>query len=115
MSIICFFSRDLIVVRNLFKDIPKWLHPYIITLGINYLTETYIVTDDYKQLFEMLASENRIILKGPKGCGKSLLLLKLLSDLMEREEQILYFNANTLTLFSETRKNILRIPFLKEK
>jgi len=88
-------------VRNLFKDIPKWLHPNI---GINYLTETYIVTDNYKQLFEMLTSENRIKLKGPKGCGKSLLLLKLLSDLMEREEQILYFNANTLTLFSETRK-----------
>ena len=91
----CFFSRDC-DSQSLYEEFPQHLHDYILTIGRNRLPTQYIITDDYKSVSEALQSEKRIILKGPKGCGKSLLLLKLLSNLIQKDEQILYLSARTL-------------------
>ena len=95
------------------NDIPMSLHTYIKTLGCNDLTQTYILTGDYKRLCQNLNSEEKLILRGPKGCGKSLLLLKLLSDLIKKKEQVLYFRANTLKKLSLI-KPYLQNSFLKK-
>jgi len=85
---------------SLDNNFPQDLRHYVLTLGRNNSPSQYIITDDYKSVLEELLREPKIILKGPKGCGKSLLLLKLFSDFIREDKQILYLSARTLNIIS---------------
>ena len=94
IGVIIVFYRGSQSSDSLDDNFPQDLHHYVLT------SSQYIITDDYKSVLEELLREPKIILKGPKGCGKSLLLLKLFSDFIREDKQILYLSARTLNKIS---------------
>ena len=66
----------------------------------------------FKQLTSKIESENMIILKGPKGCRKTLSLITLLNHI-QLQKNVLYITANTLKSYKKVIvkryfKNILK-------
>lgn len=76
------------------------LYNYISVAGLINVCEKYIVTDVFEQLTSKIESENMIILRGPKGCGKSLSLITLLNHI-QLQKNVLYITANTLKLYNK--------------
>ena len=90
----------LMLKESLMKD--KVLYDYISTAGSTNLCEKYIMTDVFKQLTSKIESENLIILRGPKVCGKSLNLVALLNHI-HLLKNVLYITANTLKLYNKDK------------
>ena len=84
------------------------LYNYISVAGLINVCEKYIVTDVFEQLTSKIESENMIILRGPKGCGKSLSLITLLNHI-RLQKNVLYITANTLKLY----KNVIVKRYFK--
>ena len=83
---ICNFSRvddtiDTIVIEDLDKAISvnERLRFYVTITGGVVLPKSFIVTEDYQHVHQVMLTQARLILTGPKGCGKSLILIKLIS------------------------------------
>ena len=91
----------LMLKESLMKD--KVLYNYISIAGSINLCEKYIMTDVFKQLTSKIESENLIILKGPKGCGKSLINLVALLNHIHLQKNVLYITANTLKLYNKDK------------
>ena len=90
----------LMLKESLMKD--KVLYDYISTAGSINLCEKYIMTDVFKQLTSKIESENLIILRGTKVCGKSLNLVALLNHI-HLQKNVLYITANTLKLYNKDK------------
>ena len=68
--------------------------------GRTHIPEKYIETHTYQNLKKKAKTMNeRIILTGPKGCGKSLCQVALLNELLHDQKNVMYLTTTILNRY----------------
>ena len=74
------------------------LSVYLISCGRNHQCAQYIITEDFEELSEKMKGYRLILLQGPKGCGKSTMLIAMYLTMVNTDNKCLYLSSEILRM-----------------
>ena len=71
---------------------------YFISCGRNHQCSQYLITANFQELREKMNDHRLILLQGPKGCGKSTMLIAMYMTLVNASSKCIYLSSEVLRM-----------------